>query len=176
MKHLYLIRHARAKRADVDHERPLSGRGQRQVAAMAEPLQRLGAFTGEIHVSTALRARQTLLGLDATLPELGLAGRAHYHEALYTFEEKPLRRWLRAADLDTDHLTLLGHNPALLALAQRLSAHEAPTHRRPVAYHPAHRHLARAGPSPGRDYPHSLAQGREPHPLPGQGAGATAAR
>lgn len=122
MKHLYLIRHARAKRADVDHERPLSGRGQRQVAAMAEPLQRLGAFTGEIHVSTALRARQMLLGLDATLPELGLAGRAHYHEALYTFEEKPLRRWLRAADLDTDHLTLIGHNPALLALAQRLSA------------------------------------------------------
>ncbi|MCH4564803.1 CHAD domain-containing protein [Halomonas sp. EGI 63088] len=124
MKHLFLIRHARAKRAETandDHERPLSGRGQRQVAAMAEPLHRLGAFAGEIHVSTATRARQTLLGLDAELPELGLASRAQYHEALYTFEEKPLRLWLKAADLDTDHLALIGHNPALLALAQRLS-------------------------------------------------------
>lgn len=125
MKHLYLIRHARAKRANDtldDHARPLSGRGQRQVAAMAEPLQRLGAFTGEIHASTATRARETLLGLDAALPELGLASRTQYHEALYTFEEKALRQWLKVADPDTDHLALIGHNPALLELARRLSA------------------------------------------------------
>ncbi|MDN3521166.1 CHAD domain-containing protein [Halomonas ramblicola] len=122
MKHLYLIRHARAKRAgDVDdHGRPLSGRGRRQVAAMAEPLQRLGAFDGEVHVSTAVRARETLMGLDAALPELGLAGRAHYHEALYAFEEKSLRRWLKATAPDADHLALIGHNPALLELARRL--------------------------------------------------------
>ncbi|QTF93398.1 CHAD domain-containing protein [Halomonas sp. BM-2019] len=125
MKHLYLIRHARAKQASTDaddHERPLSVRGQHQATAMAEPMHRLGVFAGELHVSSALRARQTLLGLDAALPELGLAKRAHCLDALYTFEEKPLRRWLQVTDPATDHLALIGHNPALLELARRLCA------------------------------------------------------
>ncbi|MCE8010070.1 MAG: CHAD domain-containing protein [Billgrantia sp.] len=123
MKHLFLIRHARAMRPDdiEDRQRPLSPRGQCQAVAMAPALQRLGALDGELHVSSALRAQQTLQALDTTLPELGLAKRAQGHEALYTFEEKALLQWLQALDEGNDRLALIGHNPALLALAQRLS-------------------------------------------------------
>lgn len=123
MKHLYLIRHARAKRTgDIeDRQRPLSARGQRQAAAMAPALRQLGAFCGDIHVSSALRARQTLEALDTALHELDLVKRARCHDALYTFEEEALHRWLQAVDPAVDHLALIGHNPALLALAQRLS-------------------------------------------------------
>ncbi|TFH87883.1 CHAD domain-containing protein [Billgrantia azerbaijanica] len=120
---LYVMRHAKAKTAAKgmdDRHRSLSGRGQRQVAAMARPLQRLGAFDGEIHASPAMRTRQTLLGLDAQLAGADLAGRAHYPEALYTFDSKPLREWLGATLATTDRLLLIGHNPALLALARWL--------------------------------------------------------
>ena len=131
MKHLFLIRHAKARRdATPDPQRPLRRRGRRQLAAMATPLQRLGAFTGELHVSTAARARQTFQGLDAALPER-LAGCAHHHEALYTFDEAMLRRWLKAADPDQDTLAIIGHNPALLELARRLV--DPPPERLPTA-------------------------------------------
>lgn len=134
MKHLFLIRHAKASRAETsrgDRDRPLRPKGQRQMEAMAEPLQRLGAFAGEIHVSTATRARQTLMSLDVALPGHGLAERAHYHEALYTFDESSLRQWLTTLDSDTDRLTVIGHNPALLALARRLGC--PPSKRLPTA-------------------------------------------
>ncbi|GGY11749.1 hypothetical protein GCM10007160_43370 [Litchfieldella qijiaojingensis] len=124
MKQLFLIRHAKSSWADgslADHERPLKRHGRRQAEAMAKPLQALGAFDGAIHASDASRVRQTLEGFDAALPELTLSERVHYHPALYTFEEKRLRRWLKDANLDDDCLTLVGHNPALLALAQRLT-------------------------------------------------------
>jgi len=132
MKHLFLIRHAKARRDGTpDPQRPLRRRGQRQLAAMATPLQRLGAFAGDLHVSTATRAKQTLQGLDAALPECRLAGCAHHHEALYTFDESMLRRWLKATDTDRDTLAIIGHNPALLDLARRLV--EPPPERLPTA-------------------------------------------
>lgn len=127
MKQLYLIRHARAKRdREEDSLRPLRRRGQRQAEAMAAPLWRLGAFDGELHVSGARRAIQTLHAMDAALPDAALARRAGYHDALYAVDGKALKRWLRQAAPEIDRLTLIGHNPALLALAQWLCP-RAPT-------------------------------------------------
>lgn len=60
MKELYLLLHAEASpagRGMGDCHRPLSRRGRRLVAAMAGPLQRLGALDGELHVSTSTRTR-----------------------------------------------------------------------------------------------------------------------
>ncbi|WP_163559063.1 CHAD domain-containing protein [Halomonas sp. NO4] len=124
MKHLYLIRHAKARQAEgdqPDHERPLRPRGHRQLAAMAHPLERLGAFDGALHLSSATRARQTLLGLAVALPAQDLTKRAHHADDLYVFDARQLRRWLRESAPDDDTLALIGHNPALLTLAQWLA-------------------------------------------------------
>ncbi|MDI5892171.1 CHAD domain-containing protein [Halomonas rhizosphaerae] len=129
MKELYLLRHAKAKRASggmQDCHRPLSRRGQRQMAAMAGPLQRLGALDGEIHVSTTTRTRQTLLALDEQLPASSLAGRARYPHELHTFDWKSLRTWITALPPGCDRIILIGHNPALLGLARWLFK-QAPT-------------------------------------------------
>lgn len=124
MKHLFLIRHAKSSREDdapLDRDRPLSEHGRRQVAAMAEPLKTLGALDGPLHASAARRTRETLAGLAAALPDGGLSARSHYHDSLYTFDGKALRRWLQALPDEIERLTLIGHNPALLELAARLT-------------------------------------------------------
>ncbi|TDR56532.1 phosphohistidine phosphatase [Halomonas ventosae] len=133
MKELYLLRHAKASRASgsmADCHRPLSRRGRRQAAAMAGPLQRLGALDGEIHVSTSTRTRQTLLGIAEQLPALSPDSCARYTEALHTFDWKALRTWLMALPPDCDRVMLIGHNPALTKLARwlcRQAAAELPT-------------------------------------------------
>lgn len=127
MPELYLMRHAKAKRARgdmTDHQRPLSRRGRRQAAAMARALQRWSAVGGEIHVSSAQRTRQTLEGLDAELPE-SLGERAAFHDALYAFDGQALLEWLRARPPQTERVLIIGHNPALVELARRL-CREAP--------------------------------------------------
>ncbi|SDI76234.1 CHAD domain-containing protein [Billgrantia gudaonensis] len=134
MKHLYLIRHAKARQADrdqADRERPLRRRGHRQLAAMAHPLERIGAFDGALYVSSATRARQTLLGLAVALPTQDLTKRAHHSDDLYTFDARQLRRWLQESAPEDAALTLIGHNPALLALAQWLA--QASPERLPTA-------------------------------------------
>lgn len=133
MKELYLLRHAKASRASggmEDCHRPLSRRGRRQVAAMAKPLQRLGALDGEIHVSTSTRTRQTLLGIAGQLPGSSLDSRTRYTKVLHTFDWKALRRWLMARPTDCDRIMLIGHKPALTKLARwlcRQAAAELPT-------------------------------------------------
>lgn len=133
MKELYLLRHAKASRANSgmeDCHRPLSRRGRRQVAAMAGPLQRLGALNGQIHVSTSTRTRQTLLGIAEQLPGASLDSHVRYTQALHTFDWKALRRWLMVLPPDCDRVMLIGHNPALTKLARwlcRQAAAELPT-------------------------------------------------
>ncbi|MBB3190276.1 CHAD domain-containing protein [Halomonas cerina] len=130
MLDLYLMRHAKAKHDGgdmADRHRPLSKRGRRQVAAMARPLQRLGALAGEIHVSPATRTRQTLLGLDENLAAYSLAKRAHTREALYTFDRTALLEWLMTHPAETGSVLLIGHNPALRDLARWLCQQAPPS-------------------------------------------------
>lgn len=127
MPELYLMRHAKAKRARgdmTDHQRPLSRRGHRQAAAMARGLRRWKALEGKIHVSSARRTRETLEALDAQLPE-ALAERAVFHDALYTFDRQALLEWLRAQPTNVERVLLIGHNPALVKLSRWL-CREAP--------------------------------------------------
>lgn len=51
MRHLYLMRHAKAKQPSgdmTDHQRPLRKRGKRQAAAMAHVLQHWQALEGDL--------------------------------------------------------------------------------------------------------------------------------
>ena len=122
MKHLFLIRHAKSSWADDtlhDRERPLNARGQRQLAPLGRALARAGAFSGHVCASPAARAQQTLEGIrPASLPETA----AQTDPALYTFDRRRLAHWLKRCD-GAETLAIVGHNPALLELAQWLLKH-----------------------------------------------------
>ena len=122
MKHLFLIRHAKSSWADDtlhDRERPLNARGQRQLPPLGRALARAGAFSGHVCASPAARAQQTLAGIrPASLPETA----AQTDPALYTFDRRRLAHWLKRCD-GAETLAIVGHNPALLELAQWLLKH-----------------------------------------------------
>jgi len=56
---LYLVRHGTAESAFTDPTRPLSRRGQSEVACVAEAVARAGASVGVIYHSVKTRARQS---------------------------------------------------------------------------------------------------------------------
>lgn len=123
MRQLILMRHAKAKRGSkkmADHDRPLSKRGRRQAAAMAEAMRHWKDLEGEIHVSGATRTRETLDEMAKRLPELALSERADFDEALYTFDANALLAWLQGLPDATERVLVIGHNPALLELARWL--------------------------------------------------------
>ncbi|MDR5874063.1 CHAD domain-containing protein [Vreelandella gomseomensis] len=121
MRHLYLMRHAKAKqpRGDMtDHQRPLRKRGKHQAAVMAPVLQRWQALQGEVYVSTAARTRETFDDIAAQLPDRTLANSVHFDEALYTFDIEALLAWLKALPGEAERVLIIGHNPALVDLAR----------------------------------------------------------
>ena len=117
MKHLFLVRHAKSSWADeslCDRERPLNTRGQSQLAPLGKALKAIGAFEGEVYCSDATRALATLEG---AWPESLMPGHWHTRSELYTFDHRRLIAWLKERG-DDSRVTLVGHNPALLELAQ----------------------------------------------------------
>ncbi|MFG6157284.1 CHAD domain-containing protein [Halomonas sp. 1390] len=125
MRQLVLMRHAKAKRGSqkmADHDRPLSKRGRRQAAAMAEAMQYRKDLEGELklHVSGATRTRETLDEMAKRRPELALSERADVDETLYTFDANALLAWLRRLPDANANVLVIGHNPALLELARWL--------------------------------------------------------
>lgn len=84
---------------------------------MAKVLQRVPGFSSNIVCSPARRAQQTLENISARLP-----ASLHWQTdaALYTFEVTDLLAWLQALDASVDSVTLVGHNPALTDLCNRL--------------------------------------------------------
>lgn len=133
MRHLYLMRHAKAKQPSgdmTDHQRPLRKRGKRQAAAMAHVLQRWQALEGEIYVSTAVRTQSTFDEIAAQLLKHNLGANVHFDEDLFTFDGGGLQAWLKALPDETEKLLLIGHNPALHELARWLdnaAPHSLPT-------------------------------------------------
>ncbi|WP_166263860.1 CHAD domain-containing protein [Marinobacter caseinilyticus] len=122
MKHLFLIRHGKSSWSDShlsDWDRPLKKRGKRQLGIMAGPLAKAGAFSGAIYSSDAERARQTINGMINLQGDNGVPARVIFKPKLYTFEGDVLFKWLRKRR-DRGSITLVGHNPALLDLANTL--------------------------------------------------------
>ncbi|KPQ23342.1 MAG: phosphohistidine phosphatase [Halomonas sp. HL-48] len=123
MRHLFVMRHAKAKQPSgdtADHQRPLRKRGKRQAAAMAPVLQRWQALEGEVYVSTSARTRATFDEIAGRLPDCPLANQVHFDEALYTFEGDALLAWLKALPEGAERVLIIGHNPALVELARWL--------------------------------------------------------
>lgn len=122
MKHLFLIRHAKSSWADdslSDRARPLNARGQSQLTPLGHALANSGGFSGRVYTSDAERAQATLKGiLPATFPD----ERVQVCSQLYTFDFRRLVHWLQACE-NAETVAIVGHNPALLELAQWLLKH-----------------------------------------------------
>lgn len=120
MKHLMLLRHAKAAPAErgvADRDRPLSERGRRDAALMgkamaAEPLPDL------ILCSPSLRTRETMAEVSAQFaaePEIAFAD-AIYQPAGATYLDT-----ITALGGDARRLLVIGHNPAIHATALELA-------------------------------------------------------
>jgi len=119
MKQLFLVRHAKSSWADntlCDRNRPLNPRGERQLAPLGKALRAVGAFEATVYASDAERARATVAGI---CPDTVPGDQRYLLGELYTFDYRRLLSWLKRRG-ETSDITLVGHNPALLELAQYL--------------------------------------------------------
>ncbi|PAV26245.1 histidine phosphatase [Tamilnaduibacter salinus] len=121
MKTLFLVRHGKSSwdQPDLpDDRRPLKKRGRRQALALGPALKKAGAFAGSLYVSPAARAQETATGIIEALPA-GSPLRLETDNTLYTFDDDDLMHWLQSRPKQSP-VTIIGHNPALLDLANRL--------------------------------------------------------
>lgn len=125
MRRITLVRHghAAAHAKGGDFQRPLDGRGRREVAQTATAIRdRIGAPSLML-ASSAVRTTQTATILrdrlstpDTTLPLV-------FERSLYHADWSHLLEVLQASDDTTPHLLLVGHNPGISELALRWSRH-----------------------------------------------------
>jgi phosphohistidine phosphatase len=121
MKKLYLIRHAKSDWSDLgkrDFDRGLNKRGKRSIPLMAEALKERGVMPDLILSSAAKRAKRTAKGLAK---EMGYQGEIHFDEALYFTEPEEMMEKVRETDDSIEKLFLIGHNPEMTELVNRLT-------------------------------------------------------
>ncbi|MBK9131447.1 MAG: histidine phosphatase family protein [Gammaproteobacteria bacterium] len=123
---LLILRHAKSDRdgdAVDDFARPLSARGRRDAPRMGRWLRAHGLRPDFVLSSPALRTRQTT---EAVLEALELPqDRLRYDDRLYLAGVDTLLAVIAECPVRTGMLLLVGHNPGLEELLERLSA-EAP--------------------------------------------------
>ena len=120
MKTLFLIRHAKSCWDNPelsDHDRPLNRRGTKSIPIMSERIEQQGWQVERIFSSTAVRALTTAHGLADSI---GKTGEVEALAKLYTFNDEVLLKFLRQHSGDEESLALVGHNPAMECLLERL--------------------------------------------------------
>lgn len=121
MRTLHLLRHAKSSWDDLgirDHDRPLSGRGERAAAAIAAYFRQAGIVPDLILCSTARRTVDTLAALRPGLPK---GVRTTITRELYEVGAEALLDRVRSVPDDVASLLVIGHNPGLEDLALRLA-------------------------------------------------------
>ncbi len=119
--HLWLLRHAKSSWDDPsldDKDRPLAPRGERAADLMRDHLAVEVINPELVLCSSALRARQTLARV---LPALGTALEVRIEPSLYAFDVGVLLDRLRRVSADVASVLLVGHNPAMQELAERIA-------------------------------------------------------
>jgi phosphohistidine phosphatase len=122
MKRLYLLRHAKSSWEDrglEDHDRPLSPRGRRTTKLVAKYLGRERIAPALVLCSPARRTRETLDGIVAAL---GDDVSVRVEPELYGASDRVLLERLRAIPDAVPSAMLIGHNPAIQALALSLAS------------------------------------------------------
>lgn len=120
MKRLVLIRHAKSswKHPDLtDHDRPLNRRGRNNLGPMRQQLRRLGITVEQVFSSSANRALTTAKALAEVLSP---GQSVEVSPELYQFDSQPLWHFIQQAPVEFSSLALVGHNPAMEELAERL--------------------------------------------------------
>ncbi len=111
MRRLVLMRHAKSSwdsNALSDHERPLSGRGERDAPRMASALLALGAWPDAVVCSDAVRTRQTWAAMAPRGPEVQVL---RVTPELYLAGLRELQLDAAAWPEDWRTVLALGHNP-----------------------------------------------------------------
>lgn len=120
-RRLVVLRHAKSSWDDpalADHDRPLAGRGRRDLPKLAAELHRWALPVDVVLCSSANRALQTLDGVRAALPE---ECRIHVDERLYGASAGELLQLLRLLPDEDTTAMLVGHNPGLEDLLHLLT-------------------------------------------------------
>jgi phosphohistidine phosphatase len=116
-RRLLLVRHAKAGDAPVDAERPLTGRGERQAAAIGSWLADSGLVPDAVVVSPATRAAQTWAGAAARLPA---APEPVVDPRIYVNTVDAVLAAVGETDDGLQTLAVVGHNPSIGQLAYDL--------------------------------------------------------
>jgi phosphohistidine phosphatase len=114
---LLLVRHAKAGDAPVDADRPLTGRGERQAAALGSWLAESRLVPDVVVVSPARRAAQTW---ERAATPLGAAPEPVVEPRIYVNTVQAVLGAVRETDDDVQTLAVVGHNPSIGQLAYDL--------------------------------------------------------
>jgi len=149
VKLVLLLRHAKSswKDADLpDHDRPLNHRGERDAPRMGRLMKEQALVPELILSSTAKRARETALRVTEAC---GYTGEVRLLSELYLAEPDAYLAVLRSLPDAVGHVMLVGHNPGMEQLLERLvgQAHALPTAALAVVELPIDR-WEQAGPPP----------------------------
>lgn len=121
MKTLILLRHAKASWDQPelsDHERSLKPKGHRQAEKMSAHLREALPAPEHIFCSSSTRTRETL---PPFLEAWGLkAKQVSFLDELYLADEQVLLEFVKALPPQLNRVLLLGHNPGLTDLVNRL--------------------------------------------------------
>ena len=121
MKELCLVRHAKSSwkypKLD-DFERPLNKRGRKNAPLMGKQIDRLGFIPDLIISSPASRAAMTarVFAFEINYPHENI----RYLASIYESDEMDLVHIIRKLDDRLTKVMLVGHNPGLTDLANRL--------------------------------------------------------
>jgi len=116
---LLLLRHAEAEAARPgvdDIDRPLSERGRTEALDAADCMSAAELRVDTVLVSPALRTRETAIIVAA---ELDIADDLQFEPALYLGDPVQLLAPLQRCPVSAQTVLMVGHNPALSALAQQ---------------------------------------------------------
>lgn len=120
MKHLTILRHAKAAAYGdypVDFDRPLTGKGRKQIPRIMRALKGNKKSIDWIVSSPALRARQTA---ELVAQTLGRPQKIIWDERIYEASAPTLLGLLQEVPDSAEHVLIVGHNPGLESLTAGL--------------------------------------------------------
>ncbi len=121
-KILFLVRHAKSSWDEAgldDRQRPLNERGKEEAPRMGKHLAGYEIKPELITSSPAVRALKTA---EKIAKELGFKkSDVAVNEEIYTFDGGSLTDVIKELDDKHDRVMLVGHNPAITALANEIS-------------------------------------------------------
>ncbi|MFC5379625.1 SixA phosphatase family protein [Aquipuribacter nitratireducens] len=119
-RRLLVVRHAKAAYPDgvVDHDRPLTERGERDAAAVGRWMATERFVPDVVLTSDAVRALGTW---ELVAPELGVEPEVHVERRLYNADADTVLDLVRTHGGDAHTVAVFGHEPGLSTLARTLA-------------------------------------------------------